>query len=434
MQKYFKKIGFILCAVVTVMMGTTVKAATFYSPSDWKGTGETVEAVSDTVVRLKGDRSHISENNTYEGPYVYSNSKAKLTDTDGITESVNVLFDVDSYEDGAVFYVSNSINYKEKYSDEAMVVAKKTEDRVVVSLNWDNDSLNASISEKGIYTIQWKWYAGKDNKVMLVVSVLKDGKVIDSSDVLERNSALYDSTSGDYKKIETINAEVINNISAGYIWFLGIGHEAGIEVYSKLPEVTVETEVKGKDVTVSKEANKVLKESLEATDDETLKALLETHDATVTLEEKAIEKPTEDLVKKFESTVKGSTVTDYFDLSIVVKVDGEDDHNLTNLNKAITLTVKLPELPAVEKGYTRTYYILREHDGVVEKLDATLSKDGKSISFASDKFSTYAIAYVDEEAVTTPNTGDNIMTFVVEGSVAIIGIVASAICLRKVNE
>ena len=63
-------------------------------------------------------------------------------------------------------------------------------------------------------------------------------------------------------------------------------------------------------------------------------------------------------------------------------------------NKPIAKKIVLPE----------------KRDYKIEELDATLSEDGKTLSFNTDKFSTYAIAYVDE--ILPPKTGDNIMIYV----------------------
>ena len=178
-------------------------------------------------------------------------------------------------------------------------------------------------------------------------------------------------------------------------------------------EVSVEKTEGTKEVTLSTEANDALKESLTKTEDKELQAFLEENeDVTVHLEANKVEKENvaKEVVAKFESVVKNATVAEYFDLDILVTAEGQDVHYLKELSKPITLTVDLPKLPEVAKGYTRTYYILREHNGVYEKLNATLTKDGK-LSFATDKFSKYAIAYVDEK-VKNPGTLDSIVSIV----------------------
>lgn len=77
---------------------------------------------------------------------------------------------------------------------------------------------------------------------------------------------------------------------------------------------------------------------------------------------------------------------------------------------------------SVAEGYTRTYYIVRNHNGVLEVLDTVLSEDNKSLTFSSDKFSTYAIAYVDTLSLDSPQTGDNIIIYVALGLLSVCGI------------
>ncbi len=188
------------------------------------------------------------------------------------------------------------------------------------------------------------------------------------------------------------------------------GEGDGNEETESTTEVKVEETEGTKEVTLSTEANDVLRDSLAKTEDKELQEFLANNNVTVHLESNKVarENVAKDVVAKFESVIKGATVAEYFDLDILVTAEGQDVHYLKELSKPITLTVDLPKLPEVAKGYTRTYYILREHDGKVEKLDATLTEDGK-LSFATDKFSKYAIAYED---VKNPGTLDSIVSIV----------------------
>ena len=103
----------------------------------------------------------------------------------------------------------------------------------------------------------------------------------------------------------------------------------------------------------------------------------------------------------------------YYNIEVVVTINGNDAGNVTELKKTIQITLpKVSNTTEVKEGYTRTYYVIRVHDGKAEKLVATLNEDG-TISFESDKFSSYAIAYEDvankvDEEIENPNTLDNI--------------------------
>ena len=135
----------------------------------------------------------------------------------------------------------------------------------------------------------------------------------------------------------------------------------------------------------------------------------------------------------------------FFDITLAVKnnITGEALGNLTELNNKIKFNMALPEnLTKVEEGYTRKYYIVRYHDGKSEMIPATV--DGNVLTFESDKFSTYALAYEDTAPVVVPPaevnppvenppTGDNVVCNITIGliSIAGIGLVAKSIAKRK---
>ncbi len=152
---------------------------------------------------------------------------------------------------------------------------------------------------------------------------------------------------------------------------------------------------------------------------------------------------------------KDLTLGNYFDITINVKNrDTEIINTLTELDKKITFQVALPsELLNTNKSVKRTYYVVRYHDGEVEILNATLS-DENVLTFASDKFSTYAIAYIDtaiddttdntdntattteankttSSKITNPDTSDNVLTHVLLAVLSGVGIVGSSLIYRK---
>lgn len=113
--------------------------------------------------------------------------------------------------------------------------------------------------------------------------------------------------------------------------------------------------------------------------------------------------------------------------------------NLEKLKESITFTVEIPtDLPEVEEGFERIYYIVRDHNGVIEILDTKASEDGKTLSFASNKFSTYAIAYTDvkvkapveEGKDETPKTGSTDVVLFASATVAIISL-AGIVTVKK---
>ena len=58
-----------------------------------------------------------------------------------------------------------------------------------------------------------------------------------------------------------------------------------------------------------------------------------------------------------------------------------------------------------DKNVSRTYYIIRMHDGKAEVIPSSVEND--KITFATDKFSTYALAYADASVKSDDGTNTN---------------------------
>jgi len=63
-------------------------------------------------------------------------------------------------------------------------------------------------------------------------------------------------------------------------------------------------------------------------------------------------------------------------------------------------------------------------------LNATLSEDGKSLVFKTDKFSTYALAYEDN-IKTNPQTGDNVLFSIIATSMSIVGMCGAVYYVKR---
>lgn len=108
------------------------------------------------------------------------------------------------------------------------------------------------------------------------------------------------------------------------------------------------------------------------------------------------------------------------------------DSEQTELEKAVEVILEIPEgLKELQKGYTRKYSVIRMHYNMndnkveVEELDATDNGDG-TISFESDKFSTYVLTYTDVKEELPAKTGDINLIMLIGGiALAIGGIVVS---------
>ncbi len=423
MKKVFQKIGTILCIFAIVAMGPVVNAATIHNYEDWQTAGGnygtvTKETPDGTVLKMTGsDKAGFA--GQISGPYSKA-SKAKLSDT--IVEELYLDVDLDKFGSGEFFEATVSLNKdansQEELTERVIMVQEEGGKLRVTNGNYPTQpgwapNFKAYIEEDGLYTLRWTYK-------------IKDGNAYANFTLLHGDTVI--GTTGDLVMNE-ITVSSMPDVQVRSVWINNIQVKNGVILHTKLPDVNVIPEVTGNDVTIDSGALSTLKNSLGNLDPE-MQELIEKNETTITLEKKDIT-PTKNTVEAFASAINGATIANYFDLSILVKA-AERQANLTQLNQEITLAVKLPELPKVKDGYNRKYYILREHDGVVEKLDANLSDDGNSLTFSSDKFSTYAIAYIDTatSSIKNPDTSDNIIMFI---GIAFIGLCGLGLTIRSMK-
>lgn len=201
-----------------------------------------------------------------------------------------------------------------------------------------------------------------------------------------------------------------------------IGTIYEVKEYSQNADVTpVDPKEEVEETTVGLTKNEktedTLLESLEevvAGDSELQETIKNTH-VVVVVDVAPVKKEqlNEKTLAEIEKVAKDLIIADYFDINVLINDD--DDNTLgiiPELTKKIELMVVLPEkLVNTDKNINRKYYVIREHEGKVEIIkDVKLSDDGKSLTFESDKFSTYALAYEDEVVTDkkeeNPKTGD----------------------------
>ena len=84
----------------------------------------------------------------------------------------------------------------------------------------------------------------------------------------------------------------------------------------------------------------------------------------------------------------------YIDISIYKKVGNDEAQKVTDTNgNMITVTFDIPAELKAPANTQRAFYIIRAHDGKAECISAT--DQGDRVTFQTDKFSTYALAYQD---------------------------------------
>ena len=106
---------------------------------------------------------------------------------------------------------------------------------------------------------------------------------------------------------------------------------------------------------------------------------------------------------------KGYTIGQYLDISLFkyMTVNGkqQDGVALRTTKNALTISVVVPDaLINTNSAVNRTYCIVRRHDGAITVLDAAFDAASKTLTFKTDRFSDYAIAYKD---TAVPGSGSN---------------------------
>ena len=106
---------------------------------------------------------------------------------------------------------------------------------------------------------------------------------------------------------------------------------------------------------------------------------------------------------------KDYTIGQYLDISLFkyMTVNGSQQAGvpLHTTKDALTISVVVPDaLIHTDSAVNRTYCIVRRHDGAITVLDAAFDAASKTLTFKTDRFSIYAIAYKD---TAVPSSGSN---------------------------
>ena len=119
--------------------------------------------------------------------------------------------------------------------------------------------------------------------------------------------------------------------------------------------------------------------------------------ASVSSEEKA----------KVEEKLGDADVALYLDIAMFKQVGENEASRLTQLSDKVQITFKLDDSYInTDKDVTRTYSIIHVHDGKAEVITPVFDANAKTLSFQTDRFSTYALVYTD--VVNTPPTEETV--------------------------
>lgn len=138
----------------------------------------------------------------------------------------------------------------------------------------------------------------------------------------------------------------------------------------------------------------------------------------------------------FTQLAENNTIGGYLDLSLQeVIYKGTADEawttNITDLDKPMTVNLNL----AADLQGHADYMVLRNHNGTVSEIDSTYDANSKALTFATDKYSTYAIAYKDtaSASVANPQTYDGITNQIILGIVCLLGLFGLMIYSKKIS-
>ena len=100
------------------------------------------------------------------------------------------------------------------------------------------------------------------------------------------------------------------------------------------------------------------------------------------------------------ATVNNATIGKHFDIDLMKQIDSGIPGNITETNASVTITLEVPDsLINSNASITRRYMMIRVHGGgaVTKVLPCTYDATSKTVSFETDKFSTYVLIYSDQQ-------------------------------------
>ena len=211
----------------------------------------------------------------------------------------------------------------------------------------------------------------------------------------------------------------------------------GKEANTVTPEVSKGTPA----TSVSSDADKIVENTKASYSEEQQAALKEGGKADVKV---SVSKttPSEEDKKLVEAQLNSTNkIAMYLDLGVKVSIKDADgtvigsDVALSETGTPVQFTVTLDDsFINTNNTVDRTYQVVRIHEGKVDVLPATFNPETKTITFESDKFSTYALMYTDTpKASKTPVTSDagNVVLYAGMGVVALAAVVAMIFFKKK---
>ena len=107
----------------------------------------------------------------------------------------------------------------------------------------------------------------------------------------------------------------------------------------------------------------------------------------------------------FENSVIGMCL----DIKIYSEIEEAEVRQITDTKYPVTIRFTLPdEFINYDNNVQREYKVVRIHNGISELMDVKFNKTDNTVSFSSDKFSTYVLIYRDNSINVPEDIDDNI--------------------------
>ncbi|MDO5382126.1 MAG: choice-of-anchor I family protein [Eubacteriales bacterium] len=142
-----------------------------------------------------------------------------------------------------------------------------------------------------------------------------------------------------------------------------------------------------KDGVISEETALKIKNAVEEGHALEIDIVVKDKTAETTEEKEILAEFTEKAVKEVGTAAR----IQLLDVSVMIKANETELGELHQLKEPITITVAIPSDIKVNGGQ---YVVLRNHNGTITALETKVNEDG-TVSFTTDRFSTYAIAFAE---------------------------------------
>lgn len=172
--------------------------------------------------------------------------------------------------------------------------------------------------------------------------------------------------------------------------------EQGVQKDDKAPDTKIATPAeKMLDIVLTPEEKEQLSKGTD------IKIVLDVKDVSDTVS--SGDKALAEAALSGDGVAKGFAISQYLDISLF-KIIGENRSAISETKEKIALALAVPDsLKNTDSKKTRTFAVLRIHDGKAELLN-DVDDNADTITIETDRFATYAIVYKD---VSNGGSGDN---------------------------